>query len=148
LDMRFRHNLGARVELTAFSENATDGIKWIVLSLTQQVDEINYRAVQVTPYEIDITAGCRFVLGQSGTGLFDRSSKFIITSAYDVQRARVGQIQTIAEINDSADDEWIFDLLVGFGRMFREELRPFLCAFSAVFPELRTVAEPVVNILA
>ncbi len=50
------------------------------------------------------------------------------------------QVEAQTQINDGADEAWIFDLFLRVPL-----LRPFECALGVVFPEVDAVAKPLVS---
>jgi len=66
------------------------------LSFPQQVDEINDRAIEMRFNEINVIAVRRLVHRQFCAGEGIRALELVISSADDLQRARVRQIEAVS----------------------------------------------------
>ena len=84
--MCFRHDLCARIKFAPFGEHASHRIKRIeTLPFSQEVDEINNSAIEMTSNEINIVALCGLVHRQLCARERIGTLKLIVTSTNNLK---------------------------------------------------------------
>lgn len=89
--MCFRQDLRAGIERGTFRKYSSHGIERIQsLPFPQQMDNVNDSTIEVTFHEVDVIALRGFIHWQLYAGTHGRAVKFLIASADDLERTRIG----------------------------------------------------------
>ncbi|MBA3708474.1 MAG: hypothetical protein H0W83_06620 [Planctomycetes bacterium] len=136
---------GIRVKLISLDENRAHGVVLgdfrLLVILMQGFDDC---AVEMAQEEILGTS----VFRQRDAGFVMISLKRLITLLHETECIVIEQVQAVTEIENGSDHKWVLDLLPTWTWVFGTRLCPGQRAILIPFPEVESVTEPIVIVLA
>ena len=158
LNVGLSHYTGSLVERFTFKESAADGIVRGMLGLigpgvdetglARHVKVVDYRAIALPFNQILVPAMPFLVLWKRNPGGAKDYFHLVEGGSHDSERARFGQIETMAEVDDRSDDERCFDAPAEPIRMSLNELSPLQRSRRTILPKISAFPEPIVLVFA
>ena len=129
-----------RIQLPPFHKKAANGIEfWFVFHPAKLMQRFNYRTIKVTGTQIRPA-----IFRHCHSGNFAELGVGGMSFLHLFQRLRIGEIETVTEVNDRAEHGRIFNLAAGLPAF---SFGPTLRTFIAVLPEIDAMTKPVPCIL-